>query len=191
MKLTITLSGFHGTGKSTYARIIAKNFNLRHVSAGGLFRQIAKEKGLSISELSQLSSQTHDIDQLIDERTKEEALQRNVILDGLLAGWMAGDVADLKISLTAPDNMRFRRIARRERISYSEARHATLYRERLERRRFKRVYGINIGILKITVNFFDKYSIQSLCHYVSGLICFPLLMQSLSICRILMAQIPL
>jgi cytidylate kinase len=144
MRLTITLSGLHGTGKSTYARIIARNFNLRHVSAGGLFRQIAKEKGLSVSELSRLSSQNHDIDQLIDERTKEEALQRNVILDGLLAGWMARDVADLKIFLTAPDNMRFRRIARRERVSYSEARRATLYRERLERRRFKRVYGTNI-----------------------------------------------
>jgi cytidylate kinase len=144
MKLTITLSGFHGTGKSTYARIIAKNFNLRHISAGGLFRQIAQEKGLSVSELSRLSSKNQDIDQLIDERTKDEALQRNVILDGLLAGWMAGDVADLKIFLTAPDNMRFRRIARRERISYSQARQSTLYRERLERRRFKRVYGINI-----------------------------------------------
>jgi cytidylate kinase len=144
MKLTITLSGFHGTGKSTYARIIAKNFHLRHVSAGGLFRQIAREKGLSVSELSRLSSKNHDVDQLIDERTKEEALQRNVILDGLLAGWMVGNVADLKIFLTAPDDMRFRRIARRERISYSEARQATLYRERLERRRFKRGYGINI-----------------------------------------------
>lgn len=144
MKLTITLSGFHGTGKSTYARIIAKNFNLRHVSAGGLFRQIAREKELSVSELSRLSSKNHDVDQLIDERTKEEALKRNVILDGLLAGWMVGDVADLKIFLTAPDNMRFRRIARREHISYTEARQATLYRERLERRRFKKVYGINI-----------------------------------------------
>ena len=49
MKLTITLSGFHGTGKSTYARIIAKNLNLRHISAGGLFPEhlhIESEYGL-------------------------------------------------------------------------------------------------------------------------------------------------
>jgi cytidylate kinase len=144
MTLTITLSGFHGTGKSTYARIISKNLNLRHISAGGLFRQLAREKGLSVAELSRISAENPEIDQLIDERTKDEARRRNVILDGLLAGWMADDLADLKIFLTAPDKMRFKRIARRERIKYSQARQTTLFREGLERRRFKRVYGINI-----------------------------------------------
>ncbi len=144
MNLMITLSGFHGTGKSTYARMISKHFHLRHISAGGLFRQIAREKGLSVAELSRISAKNHEIDQLIDERTKEEALRKNVVLDGLLAGWMVGDVADLKIFLTAPDKLRFKRIARREHINYSQAKQSTLFREQLERRRFKRVYGINI-----------------------------------------------
>ncbi|MFQ6076866.1 MAG: AAA family ATPase, partial [Candidatus Bathyarchaeia archaeon] len=48
MGLVVTVSGLHGTGKSTYARALSEAFDLRHVSAGGLFRQIALERGLSI-----------------------------------------------------------------------------------------------------------------------------------------------
>ena len=48
MTLTVTISGLHGTGKTTYARILSKDFGLRHISAGDLFRQIAKGKGVSI-----------------------------------------------------------------------------------------------------------------------------------------------
>ena len=95
MNLVITISGLHGTGKSTYARILSEGFNLRHVSAGELFRQIARERGLSVSELSKFSSKNREIDNLIDERTRGEARRGSVALDGLLAGWMAKDEADL------------------------------------------------------------------------------------------------
>lgn len=155
MYLVVTISGLHGTGKSTYARIISKNFNLRHVSAGALFRQIAEERGFTIAELSRISSQNTDVDQLIDTRTSDEIKKGDVVLDGLLAGWMARDEADLKIFLTAPDQVRFRRIARREKISYRAARHATLLREDIERRRFKKLYAIDIddtSIYDLTLN---------------------------------------
>jgi len=144
MKLVITISGLHGTGKSTYARMLSESFDLRHVSAGELFRRISREKGFSVSELSKLSFKNREIDDLVDERTREEARLGSVILDGLLVGWMAKDEADLKIFLTAPEKVRVERIAKREGISYDAAVEATLLRERLERRRFKRFYGINI-----------------------------------------------
>ena len=149
MGFVITLSGLHGTGKTTYAKTLSQIFNLRHVSAGILFRQIADEKGIAVSELTQIASRSDQIDQLIDERTQIEAEKGNVIIDGLLAGWMALKYADIKIYLTTFDNIRFLRIAKRENIPINEAKKLTLFREEIERKRFKKYYKLDIDNLKI------------------------------------------
>jgi len=41
--IVIVIGGPHGTGKSTYAKAIAEEFSLRHLSAGEIFRQLAEE----------------------------------------------------------------------------------------------------------------------------------------------------
>lgn len=149
MGLVITISGLHGTGKSTYAKAISEEFNLRHMSAGALFRKIALERGLSVEELSHIAERNKDVDCLIDEKTKTEASKGNVILDGLLAGWMASDYADLKIYLKCPDDVRMRRIAERDRITYEKAGKTTTFREDAEKKRFKRLYHIEMDDLSI------------------------------------------
>ena len=149
MGLVITISGLHGTGKSTYAKAISEAFNLRHMSAGSLFRQIALERGVSIEELSRTAERDKEVDRLIDDRTKREAIVGNVILDGLLAGWMARDYADLKIYLKCPDDVRMRRIAERDGMTYKESRKITNFREDAERKRFKMLYDIEMDDLSI------------------------------------------
>lgn len=149
MGLVITVSGLHGTGKSTYAKAISEEFNLRHVSAGALFRQVALERGMSIEELSRTAERDKEIDRLIDDRTRREASVENVILDGLLAGWMARDNADLKIYLKCPDDVRIHRIAERDGITYEKARKTTTFREGAEKKRFKRLYDIEMNDLSI------------------------------------------
>jgi len=149
MGLVITISGLHGTGKSTYAKAISEAFNLRHMSAGSLFRQIALERGVSIEELSRTAERDKEVDRLIDDRTKKEAIVGNVILDGLLAGWMARDYADLKIYLKCPDDVRMRRIAERDGMTYEESRKTTNFREDAERKRFKMLYDIEMDDLSI------------------------------------------
>ena len=149
MSLVITLSGLHGTGKTTYAKTLSKIFNLRHISAGILFRQIATEKDISISELTKIASRNDKIDQLIDERTRMEAERGNVIIDGLLAGWIAIKYVNIKLYLTTSDKVRFLRIASRENISTINARKLTLFREEIERKRFIKYYNLNIDNLTI------------------------------------------
>ena len=149
MGLAITISGLHGTGKSTYARTIAGAFKLRHVSAGELFRQIAAERKLSLTKLSREAEKDTTVDRLLDDRTKEEIKKGSVVIDGLLAGWMAKGCVALKVYLSTPHKVRIGRIARRDRVSYAEAERATVLRERIERRRFKRLYGIDIDDLLI------------------------------------------
>jgi cytidylate kinase len=149
LKLVVTISGLHGTGKSTYARRIAHEFGLRHASAGELFRQICSERGITVEALTREAGERSDLDRLIDDRTKAEARKRSVVIDGLLAGWMVGDLADIKIYLRAPDRIRIERVARRDRLPFEEARRATLSREDAERRRFRRFYSIGLDDLSI------------------------------------------
>ena len=142
--VVITFSGLHGAGKSTYAKDIAGFFNLRYVSAGDLFRQRAKELGLTITGLTDLAAKDNSIDRELDGRTRCEAERGSVVLDGQLAGWMAGDLADIKIYLKASLDTRVARLARRDTLSLDDARKEMLHREAEERERYKSLYGIDV-----------------------------------------------
>lgn len=149
MNLIITISGLHGTGKSTYARRIASEFNLRHISTGELFRKIAAERGVTLNQLSHEADNNEETDRLIDEKTRKEIAEGRLVVDGLLAGWTAKQYVSIKIYLATPFESRVGRISRRDSVSYIEAEQATLLREGIERRRFKRLYGIDIDDLSI------------------------------------------
>ena len=148
-KIVIAISGFHGTGKSSLAKELSKEFSLKLISSGIVFRKIAEEKNLSLEELSRLAEESSDIDLLIDEHLKRIALQGNVIADALLSGWMLRGIADIKIWLKAPLEVRIRRIADREKRSYEEAFRETISREESEKKRFKKYYGIDLNDLSI------------------------------------------
>jgi cytidylate kinase len=145
----ITVSGPHGTGKSTYAKALADALGLRYVSAGQLFRDLAKERGLTLEAFSRMAAEDPATDRLIDERTKAEGEKGGVVIDAQLAAWVVKDRADVKVLIVAPDDIRFRRIAERERISFEEARKQTLAREAIQKRRYQKYYGFDVSDLSI------------------------------------------
>ncbi len=142
--MIITVSGPHGTGKSTYAAHLAKALGYRHVSAGLLFRRLAKEKGLSLEEFGELALKDPAIDRIVDEETMREAEKGNVVVDGQLAGWVLKEVADLRIYLTAPDIVRVERIAKRDHVGLEEARKQTRVREGVQSERYRNHYGLRV-----------------------------------------------
>ena len=147
--MVITVSGPHGTGKSTYAKALAEALRLRYVSAGELFRGLAREQKLSLQKLSARAAEDPSIDRMLDERTKSEAEKGGVVIDAQLAAWMAGELADAKVLLTAPNDVRFKRIAERDHIGVEEARKETEYRESIQKERYKKYYGIDVSDLSI------------------------------------------
>ncbi|MHA2428230.1 MAG: (d)CMP kinase [Candidatus Hermodarchaeia archaeon] len=149
MPLTITVSGLHGSGKTTVAKALAETFNLRYISAGMIFRQVAKDKGMSLSELSKKAEEDPQIDQEIDKRTQQEAERGKVIIDAYIAGWVARRFADLTIYLHAPLEVRALRIAGRENRPYEEVLDETQIREESEQRRFRDYYGIDVSDLRL------------------------------------------
>jgi CMP/dCMP kinase len=142
--MIISVSGPHGTGKSTYAGRLAKDLRLRHVSAGVLFRKVARENNLSLEDLGEKALEDFSIDKLVDERTVKEAEKGDVVIDGQLAGWIMKDRADLRIYLTAPETVRLERIAKRDKVSIEEARGQTEKRESVQSKRYLRHYGFHV-----------------------------------------------
>jgi cytidylate kinase len=162
--LVITISGLHGVGKSTIAKSISKEFNLRYISAGLLFRKIAKEKNLSLLELSEKAMLSPEIDAIIDNMQKEEASKGNVIIDGLISSFICKDFANIKIYIKADLETRINRIAKRDGIDFNKALKETLERENNERERFKKFYGFDIDDMSIYNLVIDNSFISaSLC----------------------------
>ncbi len=147
--MRITISGLPGSGTTTVAKLLSEELSVELISAGELFRQIAKEKKLPLEHFNKLAETDDDFDRQIDERQGEEAMKReNVIVEGRLSGFFVPD-ADLKIWLKAPVEIRAKRIAHREAIAYEEALSAMNNRERSENKRYEQYYGINLNDLSI------------------------------------------
>jgi len=141
--LVITVSGLAGSGTTTLCRNLARHYGFKHIYAGLIFRQMAKEMGMSLEEFQEYAELHPEIDREVDRRQIEAAKECNVVIEGRLAGWMVKD-ADLKIWLDAPMMERARRVARREGISVEEAFMQIAEREKGNRKRYLNLYGIDI-----------------------------------------------
>uniref|UniRef100_A0A7J3UXK0 Cytidylate kinase n=1 Tax=Candidatus Methanosuratincola petrocarbonis (ex Vanwonterghem et al. 2016) TaxID=1867261 RepID=A0A7J3UXK0_9CREN len=143
----VTISGPPGSGKSHCASRLAELYNAPHYSAGSIFRSIAKERGISVEELSRISASDPSIDREIDMRTEEYARSGGCILEGRLVSWFSRGMPKLSFYLTAPFEVRVRRIAEREGIPIEEAVARTKERQEIERQRYLSIYGIDISDL--------------------------------------------
>ena len=129
----VTLSGPAGGGTSTTAADLAEALGYEHISGGDIFRSVADERGLTPLELNRLAEDDDEIDRALDRRQREIATERDdVVLESRLAGWMAGEHADLRLWLDAPLEVRAERVADREDKPADLAREETEAREQSE-----------------------------------------------------------
>ncbi|AEA46971.1 (d)CMP kinase [Archaeoglobus veneficus] len=141
--MKITISGPPGSGTSTVAKIVASRLGFKLISAGEIFRQLARERGCTLEEFSKIADENEEIDIYIDRTQKEIAEKEdNIVVEGRLSGWMVEDA--LKVLIYADEETRFARIAKREKKSIEQVRHETRKREEYERRRYRKYYGIDI-----------------------------------------------
>ena len=148
--MRITVSGLPGSGTTSLSRYLAERHGFTMISAGEVFRQLAKEHNMELAEFGELAKKDASFDKMIDARQKEIARERdNIIIEGRLSGWMV-DEADLRIWLYAPISCRISRIVFRDQVSDpNTAENLTLERERCEADRYRSYYSIDIGDLSI------------------------------------------
>lgn len=153
----ITVSGLAGSGKSAAASAIARHFGIELVTVGDIFRRFARENGLSLEKY--LSRNPVGVHIKADRATFSYAKRGGCVLVGRLTGMIAGPSA-FKIFLVAPLEVRAKRVALRDGISYMEALFAVRKRDRIDRSTYKRIYGID-------VNDFSPYNLVFDTQYFS------------------------
>jgi len=147
--IVIAVSGSAGSGKTTYAKYISERMGLELVSAGKIFREMARQRGLSLEEFNRLAISDPSIDFLIEKNITSRARKGNVVLEGHLVAWTVSNLADLKIYFTAPLEERIKRISLRENRDFNEVLIETTRRELYQAIRYLREYGIDVTDLSI------------------------------------------
>ncbi len=142
--LFITVSGTPGSGVTTLCRGLADALGCGYVSGGELFREIAEERGLSLSQLTARAGESEELDRALDRRLRTIAetwgtANKGFILESRLAGWLAGNRADLRIWLDAPEEVRLERTEDRDEMAAEMQ-----VREAVDAARYESYYGIDI-----------------------------------------------
>ncbi|MCK9580160.1 MAG: AAA family ATPase [Methanoregula sp.] len=148
--MRVTVSGLPGSGTTSLSRYLAEHHGFDMISAGEVFRQLAREHNMELAAFGRLAEEDPSYDKMIDARQKEIAgTQDNIIVEGRLSGWMVPQ-ADLKIWLHAPIGCRIKRIATRDLVTDERTAEAlTLEREVCEAGRYRSYYNIDINDLLI------------------------------------------
>jgi cytidylate kinase len=144
--MRITVSGLPGSGTTSLSRYLQERLGFETISAGEVFRGLAKEHNMDLAAFGKLAESDPAIDKMIDVRQAEIARSKvNIIVEGRLSGWMVPE-ADLKIWLTAPIACRVKRIVFRDHIADEEtAQQITREREACEALRYRTYYAIDIN----------------------------------------------
>lgn len=137
----ITISGKICTGKTTLLKRLEKKLHWPTFMTGQLFRDYVKKQGLN---LQQAEEQNEKITKKIDYQVRDMLhAPGNLIVDGWLSGIMANKLKDaLKILLICSDNIRYKRFAKREKITLKEAKIKVEERQNNWFKKIKKIHNI-------------------------------------------------
>lgn len=144
-RLVIILCGLAGSGKSTTAKMLSRKLRIPRISAGDIFRAIARERKMNLIDLGRYAEAHPQFDKDLDIRLLAEAKKRSVILDGRAAGFLSRKyrIPALKVWLGVDPKVSAARVAKREGIPPAEALRQSRKREREIARRLKALYGLD------------------------------------------------
>ncbi|MEA1993979.1 MAG: AAA family ATPase [Euryarchaeota archaeon] len=144
--MKIAIGGLPGSGTTTSARLIERNLGYKHIYAGMIFRDLAKNKGMSLKEFSDLAEKDEEIDRLIDEKQKKLSERyENCVVEGRMAAHFVD--AELKVWLTASIDVRAKRVGGREKKNLKKSKKEIREREKSEKKRYKKFYKIDMDDL--------------------------------------------
>ncbi|MDD5566892.1 MAG: cytidylate kinase family protein [Patescibacteria group bacterium] len=81
--MIISISGKPGSGKSSVAEAIAREFGLKRYYIGGLRREMARQRGLTLEDLNRLGEREDFTDREVDEYQKKLGeTEDNFVIEG-------------------------------------------------------------------------------------------------------------
>jgi CMP/dCMP kinase len=149
--LTLTVGGLAGTGTSTLCRLLSDRLALPYAYAGGIFREEAARRGLSLAEFNALCQADPAVDRSLDDRQVELLRAGGLVLEGRMAGWLAHHhgLDATRVWVVCDEDERIRRITQRDGDDPEVQRARTREREASELDRFRRYYGAEVTDLAL------------------------------------------
>ena len=150
MPTRITITGDPGSGKSTFAHAVKGITGFDLITTGNIFRELAAEQGVSITELNQMAEVQKELDAKVDDylvSLNEDS--RNLVLDSRMAWHFVKET--FKVRLCVQSDVAVERIYSDTRAleeqfgSLDEARKAVEDRRKSEVKRYHSLYGVDIS----------------------------------------------
>lgn len=173
--MRVIISGSAGSGKSTIARAVAKQFKLEHLSAGEKSRQIAKKLGFKTIGEDYLRFHKYlkkhpEVDKELDKNIIKDLKKGDCVVDSRIAAYLYKGEA-YNIYLKVPLEVAAERNAKREGISKSEALKAVQKRNKEDAKRYKSLYNIDVDDLSVydlvlDTSYFSKKDMNQVVNYV-------------------------
>ena len=168
----ITISGKPGSGSTTIAKLLAEKLNIKHFSAGRMWKDIARgkikeqyyfpifnklcsEKNIVLPELKAQDDSTAVLllwnteigkslkfNEALDNLQKQLAQEGNIVFDGKLSIHMIPD-ATISVWLKGQERIRAKRLAERDDKTIFQAITMLQERETKERKEWENMYGFD------------------------------------------------
>lgn len=138
--LKVAISGKSGCGNTTVSGLLSCTLKVTLINY--TFRQLAAEKGMTLKEVMEKAKHDDSYDKYIDTHQVELARKGSCVLGSRLAIWMLKE-ADYKVYLYASSEVRVKRIYKREGGDIEEIKRFTAKRDKEDRERYLKLYGID------------------------------------------------
>lgn len=154
--MIVVVAGPPGSGKTTAASLYAERYGVTLVSGGHLFREMAAERRMDLASLGAYAEEHHEVDRQLDAMVlaavrNAVSERRDAVVDGRIQAHLLPrqGLRAFSVLVTAPIDVRAKRIADREGIPEPRALEDILARERSERTRYRAIYGIDLDDVSV------------------------------------------
>lgn len=151
---SIVISGYPAVGKTTIAKEIAQEFGYTLYNGGDILKMMASEKGYKISGndwwdktegqnfmMERESDPSFDIE--VDRKLIDLVRSGNVVVTSYTLPWLVPE--SIKIWLKGSRRNRIKRMAKRDNLSYMDAKDVVQLRDDSNTRIYRELYGFEFG----------------------------------------------
>ncbi len=173
-KAIITISGIPGSGASAVSKRVAQLLQFQYYSSGEMFKEIAKERGMSIADLNNEARKEGHLDREIDAIVRILGNSEKLVINARLGHYWLHH--SFKVHLEVPLEVASERVYslwKKEGrvppdVSIEEVRTDIETQIRAERVRYLEHYGIDIGNMNVFDLVIDttKEDVDSLAHHI-------------------------